>query len=182
MKPFLGEVFREVWAVDFEYMAPTGERPIPVCLVAAEVHSGRKVRVWKDELDSMRRPPYGIDKNCVLVAYYASAELGCHLALGWPMPCNVLDLYVEFRNLTNGLTLPCGRGLLGALAWFGLDTMKAVEKETMRNLVLRGGPWTPEERTAILKYCNVMWRPWLSCYLGWPPHSISPVPACGDAI
>ena len=34
---------------------------------------------------------------------------------------NVLDLFVEFRNLTNGLEKPCGNSLLGALAWFGLD-------------------------------------------------------------
>src|SRR5262249_31570022 len=29
-----------------------------------------------------------------------------------------------------------------------------VEKETMRQLILRGGPWSPEERAAILAYCQ----------------------------
>ena len=29
---------------------------------------------------------------------YASAELGCFLALNWPMPVNVLDLFIEFRE------------------------------------------------------------------------------------
>ena len=37
------------------------------------------------------------------VAYYASAEIGCHLALGWPVPQRVLDLFTEFRNHTNGV-------------------------------------------------------------------------------
>jgi DNA polymerase I len=68
------------------------------------------------------------------VAYYASAELGCHLALGWPMPCRILDLCAEFRRATSGLPVPCGRGLLGALTFHGLDAMDAAEKDEMRQL------------------------------------------------
>ena len=51
-----------------------------------------------------------------------SAELGAFLALGWPLPEAVLDLYVEFRAETNGLPTPSGSGLLGALAYHGLDS------------------------------------------------------------
>ncbi len=58
--------------------------------------------------------------DTLFVAYYASAEIGCHLALDWEIPVNILDLYVEFRNLTNGLPTPCGVGLLGAMSYFGL--------------------------------------------------------------
>ena len=36
---------KEVWAVDFEFTQPPGERPVPVCLVARELRSGRLVRV-----------------------------------------------------------------------------------------------------------------------------------------
>ena len=49
-----------------------------------------------------RRSPSGRDS--LFIAYYASAELGCFRALGWPRPANILDLFVEFRNRTNGLT------------------------------------------------------------------------------
>ena len=66
-------------------------------------------------------PPYRTDEKALFIAYYASAEFGCHLALNWPMPANVLDLFAEFRNATNGLTVPAGRGLLGALIYFGLE-------------------------------------------------------------
>jgi DNA polymerase I len=38
----------------------------------------------------------------LFVAYYASAELGCFKALGWPMPVRILDLFVEFRCHLNG--------------------------------------------------------------------------------
>ena len=44
-------------------------------------------------------PPYPIGPDVLFVAYFASAELGCHLALGWPLPARVLDLYAEFRNV-----------------------------------------------------------------------------------
>jgi hypothetical protein len=90
----------------------------------------------------------------LFVAYYASAELGCHLALDWVMPERVLDLYVEFRNIANGHSPPHGFGLLGALAWHGLDAIDATEKDSMRDLALRGGPWTAVEREALMAYCE----------------------------
>jgi DNA polymerase I len=99
-------------------------------------------------------PPYGTDAEALLVAYYASAEIGCHLALGWRVPERVLDLFTEFRNHTNGLPTVSGAGLIGALAFHGLDGIGAVEKEEMRDLVLRGGPWSDAERSAILEYCE----------------------------
>lgn len=150
--------FNEVVTVDFEFSAPPGEPPEPVCMVAYELVSGRKHRVWQDELRSLTEPPYPVGSDCLLIAYYASAEIGCHLALGFEPPQQVLDLYVEFRNLTNGTPPTCGAGLLGALTYFGLDAMGAVEKEGMRELALRGGPWTAEERHVLLEYCerNVM--------------------------
>jgi hypothetical protein len=146
--------FNEAWAVDFEYTAPLGERPMPICLVARELFTGRTIRLWEDELRGRAVPPYPIRPDVLVIAYYASAEIGCHLALGWPVPARVLDPYVEFRNLTNGLEVPCGAGLLGALSYFGIDGLDTVEKESMRQLALRGGPWTADEREALLTYCE----------------------------
>ena len=45
-------------------------------------------------------------------------------------------------------------GLLGALGYFGLDALDTVEKDAMRQLVIRGGPWTHAEKRAILDYCQ----------------------------
>ena len=145
--------YREVWLVDFEFSAPPGERPRPICLVAREFHSGRILRVW---LDGIEHPelPFDFGADVLYVAYYASAELGCHLALGWPMPARVLDLFTEFRCLTNGNPVPCGKGLLGALAYFGLDALAANEKAEMRELAMRGGPYTESEQVALLEYCQ----------------------------
>jgi DNA polymerase I len=148
------ESFRGIWLTDFEFRQPPGERPTPVCLVAREYRSGRTIRLWDDELRCHPAPPFPVGPETLYVSYLASAEVGCHLALGWPPPERILDLYVEFRALTNGLPTPYGRSILGALAWFGLDALGASEKAEMRDLVLRGGPYTPEERRALLEYCE----------------------------
>jgi DNA polymerase I len=144
--------FRQVWAIDFEFCASAGENPEPVCIVAWELRSGRRLRLWRDEFDTA--PPYPTGPDVLLVAYYASAEISCHLALGWPVPQRVLDLFTEFRNRTNGVPTGNGAGLLGALAYHGLDGIGAGEKDEMRALVLRGGPWSDIERTQILDYCE----------------------------
>jgi hypothetical protein len=146
------DVFRQVWLVDYEFTSLPGERPTPVCMVAREYHSGQVIRLWQDQFGPV--PVYSTDPDCLFVAYYASAELGCHLALGWPMPARILDLYTEFRNSTNGLPKIAGNGLIGALASHGLDTIGATEKDEWRNLVMRGGPWSAEERAGILDYCE----------------------------
>jgi DNA polymerase I len=146
------DAFREVVVADFEFTATTGERPIPVCLVVHELCSGRRFRLWQDQLGPT--PPYTRGPDVLFVAYYASAELGCYRVLGWPMPERILDLFTEFRDRTNGLTTPAGAGLLGALTYFGIDGIGADEKDEMRSLALRGGPWTAQEREALLDYCE----------------------------
>jgi len=138
--------FREIVVADFEFAGTPGNRPTPVCLVAHELHSKRWFRIWRDEFGSA--PPYATGPDVLFIAFYASAELGCYRVLGWPMPERILDLFCEFRARTNGLETPAGNGLLGALAYFGLDAIGAVEKNEMRELVLRGGPWSEAEREA----------------------------------
>jgi DNA polymerase I len=146
------DCFREVVAVDFEFIATAGNRPIPICLVAHELRSGHRFRIWQDQFGPA--PPYATGPGVLFVAFYASAELGCYRVLGWPMPERILDLFTEFRARTNGLDTPAGNSLLGALSYFGLDGIGAGEKEDMRALILRGPPWTEDERTAILRYCQ----------------------------
>ena len=97
--------------------------------------------------------PFDVGPDSVLVAYAAAAELSCFLELGWPLPVNVIDLFAEHRVATNGIPLPCGNGLLGALAIRGLAHIDAGEKEEMRRLILSQTDYSDVERTAILAYC-----------------------------
>jgi DNA polymerase family A len=151
--------FKHVVAVDFEFefgghdsleaASRSGERPRPVCMVAKDLRTGQTWRMWRGEFGSQL--PFPID---VLVAFYASAELGCFRALGLPFPTYVLDLFTEFRARTNGRNTPNGASLLGALTYFGLDGIDASEKEDLRLLILSGGPWSAADRAAILQYCE----------------------------
>ena len=147
------EAFDEVWLVDVEYSAKQGCRPVPICLVAQEAFAGREMRLWEDELTGLEQPPFRIDERALFVSYSTPAEFSVFHALGWPAPARILDLFVEFRALTNGLKTPSGAGLLGALVYHGLPAMDAAEKESMRALAIRGGPFTADERLALLDYC-----------------------------
>lgn len=117
-----------VWAVDFEFHPAHGRQgnsPEPVCMVARELNSGTTIRVWQDELAALSKAPFPTGPDALFVAYYASAEVACFLALGWPLPTHTLDLYAEFRCLTNGSAPAHGNGLLGALLHFGLPSRSA---------------------------------------------------------
>ena len=137
--------FKFIWILDFEFFAPPGEFPEPLCLVAYEVRTRRWVKLWRDQLRS-GMPPFDVGDDVLFVAFYASAEVGCFLVLGWPVPVHLLDLFAEFRNWTNGRPVPSGNGLLGALDYFGLPGMATATKDELRDLAIRGGPYTDHER------------------------------------
>jgi DNA polymerase-1 len=146
----ISDSFKEVWLLDTEYVSLPGERPDPVCLVAWELRSGRKLRLWKDQLGPI--PPFSTGPECLFVAFYASAEVGFFLAMGWPKPTRILDLFIEYRNRHNCLpTITGNNKLIGALVQYGLDTIGASEKQEMIDLILRGEPWSPDEQTAIFE-------------------------------
>jgi DNA polymerase I len=146
--------FREIWSVDFEFQAVAGEPPWVVCMVAREARSGREIRMWRDELLARRRAPFDTGVDAVLVAYYASAELGCFLEMGWPLPANVLDLYVEHRVETNGIPTGFSNRLPGALAYRGLGHLDVDEKQAMIELILSKRAFSSAEQKAIIDYCR----------------------------
>jgi hypothetical protein len=110
------ERFREVWLCDFEFISGPGERPIPVCMMAYEAHTSRWTRLWRDQLG--RHPPFDTGRDTLFVAYFASAEIGCFLALGWQVPAAILDLYTEFRIATNGAGVVPNNKLITALTHY----------------------------------------------------------------
>src|SRR6478736_727038 len=152
--------FKRIVDIDFEFnfgghdspeaASRSGERPRPVCMVAKELRSGQTWRLWCDQFEA--QPPFPLDSDTVLVAYYASAELGCFRALGWPQPRYVLDLFTEFRARINGLQ--GGAKLINAAAYFGIDAISLTAKQDMVSTILRGGPWSAGEQANILDYCE----------------------------
>ncbi|GAA6208439.1 hypothetical protein NBRC116601_17320 [Cognatishimia sp. WU-CL00825] len=155
--PSVYDRFATIWVLDTEYVAPDGCRPKPVCVVAHELRSGREERAWLGNAPAHPiHPipcPYDLGEDALFVSFMASAELGVHLAQGWEMPCNVLDLYVEHLRITNGRDRAYGTGLLGALTSYGLGSMSAGVKDACRDLIMAGGPWDADDQMRILDYC-----------------------------
>lgn len=147
--------FREIWFCDFEFSAPDGDCPVVRCMVAMEYQTRRIVRLWLDPEKVPPRPPFRLDADTLFVAFFATAEMGCFLTLGWPVPVRVLDLYVEFkRHICGRDREPNKPSLVYALDWFGLESLDVNDKEEMRQLAIRGEPYSNEERRDLLNYCE----------------------------
>ncbi|MDO9540410.1 MAG: DNA polymerase [Methanocalculus sp.] len=140
-----------VTIVDFEFFAPEGERPLPVCVVSQDLQSGNVEKIWLEGINSPSCP-YPTSDDDLFVAFYASAEIGCHLSLGWPVPDRVLDLFTEHRTLTNGLGVR--NGLLDACEYWKAGIGSASQKHDMREVIMRGPPYSDEEKSLILQYCE----------------------------
>ena len=142
---------KHIFCPDFEYQQRRGNPPHVVCMAVHEPRTGITRRYWQDELRQMKRAPFETGNDAVTVAYAAQAEMSCFLALGWPLPLNVIDLYAEFRAATNGTGKPAS--LLSALAHYNLPHIEASLKDSMIDLVLRGD-WNDEEKQQVLSYCE----------------------------
>jgi hypothetical protein len=145
-----------IWCCDFEYQREDDrEHPVPVCMTALEITTGTQVRLFQEQLRSLRRAPFPTGPDACLVAYAAGAEAACFAALGWDFPANVIDPYAEHLRDLNGRP---GRSehdttLRAALGRHGLPTMSYEHKEAMRDMARFQTSWTAEERIALLDYC-----------------------------
>ena len=70
------------------------------------------------------------------------------------MKCEVLDLWVVFRRLTNGLVQLNKTGQLDALATFCVQGCCKGHKTPMREMAIRGGPFTDLEKRELMDYCQ----------------------------
>ena len=147
--------FDNIWVADFEFVSTSGNNPDPVvCMAAENLVSGEIKTVWL-EGEVSPPSPFSFSERDLYVAFYASAEMGCHLALNWEMPPNILDLYVECRNLFNGHpTLHTTRSLINVASALRVSgTTTSAYKEDMRDRIQQGSPYTPVEKKKILEYC-----------------------------
>jgi DNA polymerase-1 len=158
--------FRKIWVVDTEFYPGAGtanggvegDATTPLCLVAYEMRSGRTVRLWQDEFGPF--PPYRLDADALIMGYLISAEFGSHIALGWGEPTCALDPYLEFRHLANdGAVKSSDRdkgffGINGALRYFCEDELDVTHKVDMREQIIKGPPFSHQERQNILDYCE----------------------------
>ena len=153
--------FTQIIVCDFEFEAAGGSRPNPICMVGRELLGARREwRVWEGEFGAL--PPFDISEDTLFVSYNAAAEMGCFLALGWPMPARGIDCLVEYRalinetrpKLPNGQTAPSPPAKFEhALAAYGFthasSAIKAEISEDIGNARWRA-KWS---REIITNYC-----------------------------
>ena len=146
--------FRKIYAIDFEYFGSDGEIPNVVCMVVQDLRSGEVIRHWQGDLQNMKTPPFETGEDIALACYFAPAEVQSMLAMGWGLDVSIIDLFAEFRCQTNGNPNVGRKSLVSALQFNGLDHLIPEEKDSMRDLILSGGPWSKGQRSAILAYCE----------------------------
>jgi hypothetical protein len=147
--------YRRVLCGDFEF----GEKPHGVpdarCGVFLEFYSGELITLRGDELATLRQAPFDTSPDTLFCAYNAEAEMSVFLELGWQAPRAILDLWPEFRAITNGRRRPSDKTrLVDMLAYYGIFSIDVEAKDLMHDLARRGPPYTPEEWDVLITGCR----------------------------
>jgi hypothetical protein len=150
--------FSEIMLLDFEFNWQGASHPrLPhiVCGCAYAVRAQKEYRIWGDDGDGFCSvPPWPCDRNTLFIGFNTIAEISCCMSLGWPLPAFVLDLLIEYRQLRNGILYKkASRRLADVMHRENLMWIDPDNKDEMHELILRGGPYTPDEQREILEYC-----------------------------
>jgi len=146
---------RDIIVLDAEYVSRAGEAVQPVCVCAKSLISRREWRIFHEQGAPC---PFPVNDETVLfVSFSAPSEWSYFLAAGWELPSTIIDLFVERMLETNGKKNFQGKRdvpkLITSLTAYGIPAMDAEEKQSMREIILRGGPYSETERAEILAYC-----------------------------
>jgi DNA polymerase-1 len=144
----------DVIVLDCEYISRRGQPVEPICLCGISLFSGQ---VWRELYCPGAPCPLPSGPKVMYAGFAIHAECSYFLAAGWKLPTLICDLFAERMLRTNGRKDDRGgrlsATLLGTLQAYGIDSMTANEKTTMRDLILRGLPYTESEKESILNYC-----------------------------
>lgn len=147
--------FKTIVFFDFEFSARDGEPHQVWCVYWITLSNGCATSqgLWRNQILELNAPPYPVDESTVFVAYMASAEINCHLSLGWELPKNVLDLYVENKNGQPRLANPVSYSLLHTLKQYKIPALDVETKNKLRGYFISKTSWTPGEKRVGIKYC-----------------------------
>lgn len=155
------ENFDSIYVADSEFKVVPGNLPTIICFVLKELKTGKMIRIFGESLYDW---PIEFRDSDLFVAYSATAELLCLKTLGVPYPKNILDLFVEFKLLTNGFATfgedgddsnfrEPAKGLLDALKFFNLPSIGSDKKDLMRELIIHNEIFSESDINSILDYC-----------------------------
>ena len=147
----------DVVSIDAEYIAQRGWHVTPVCFCAKSLITKKTWRLWCYGKRQRKRCPFPKDARILFLSYSALAEWGFYLAMGWELPLTIIDLFAEMCLRENGRKDRHGSkfrpSLLYAMRHYGLDAITAAEKQTMRQRIIAGGPYSAKAQEDILEYC-----------------------------
>ena len=151
--------YDRIFVVDTEYHSAPGEPVRPICICAMEVRSMTPICSWLWQQPATVLPVQCGDRD-LFVCFSAMAEFSVYTALGWALPINVLDLWVEHRAETNGVVPPGFCGLVEALRYHEIiddlecDRRKKF-KDEMRQICIDGVSEAIEaSQGQIMAYCQ----------------------------
>lgn len=147
------EKYDSVWVVKFAFSQPPGEVPAPFYLVAEDIRTGRRIHLTGNDLQKSI-PPFTTEEKSLFIGYDAAVEWGCFLSLDWPLPKQVIDLYVEFRNLTYNLPVVEDYSLTNVLAYYSIDSPLVSGAQTIPERMTWREPFTGNEKHNLIQYCD----------------------------
>ena len=155
---------------DSEFSHAEGERPArSSCFVAHEERSGRTIRAVRPGIGCRipegvveygREPPWAHGPTDLFSAFSVGAEMGSYFNEGWPYPANIICTFAEMMTCHNTRLCKAGEGskevpsLIDALEYYKLPIIGAETKKEMRELAIRGAPFTYEELVGLIDYCE----------------------------
>lgn len=120
--------YRRIVVCDTEFFQPPGHPPKMHCWAAKVVgDSGHILSGPPDKLKEY--VSWLTDPETLWVFFYACADISAILYAGYPAPTNVLDLFAEYRCLTNSTHKSPRAGLLQVMEAYGLKDAPLAENE-----------------------------------------------------
>jgi DNA polymerase family A len=150
--------FTAIYQWDFEFRTcKKTHLPIPVALFVKEQRTGAEFGPYnREQLLKMKRAPFDTGPSSLSTSYSIVAELSCIMALGWPIPHNLMCSYFEICALVNGADIEGLEkkrpGLLEACELYELPHSSPAHKKYMRDLIMNNENYTEEQWTLIADY------------------------------
>ena len=154
--------FQEIVWFDTEFTERPGEIPELICVVGYNTKSQQWFEYWADEMPP--ETPYS--KDALLIAYGMTSDITCIESRGWRAK-HFIDLHAEYRLHTNEIGNKVNTSLLSALDHFRIAHITTEEKDRIRQICIRGKPFSAAERQIILPYCK---------------SDVLPLPALGENL
>lgn len=116
--------FIEIWCVGLVSDSYEGDRPTPLYLEGRDIRSDIYFNYQRGDIE---KPPITISDKTLIVGFECSRMINCFRSQGWDLPENIIDLYAEFRCLTNDNKPDSVYDLEEALAIFGIADKKYID-------------------------------------------------------